>query len=143
MRQIRRNVFETNSSSTHSLTMVNSDDYSKWQKGDFYLNESWMSSDSEYVKEKFVTFDQVIDIFKKSKYYSDNEICSDNFDKTKWEDEDDEYNSFDSYLAHEHSFFTYDAYWDYCACRYETFEREHTTPNGDNVVAFGYYGYDG
>ena len=143
MKQIRRNVFETNSSSTHSLTMANSDEYSKWKEGKVYLNDSWFSSDSEYAKEQFVTFDQIVDIFKKSKYYSDNEICSDNFDKTKWKDEDDEFSSFDHYLAREHSFFTYEEYWDYCEYRFETFEETHTTPSGEEVIAFGYYGYDG
>ena len=33
MKQIRRGVFETNSSSTHSITMCNKDDYSKWEAG--------------------------------------------------------------------------------------------------------------
>lgn len=32
--QIRRNVFETNSSSVHSLTMCNSSDYEKWKNGE-------------------------------------------------------------------------------------------------------------
>lgn len=143
MKQIRRNVFETNSSSTHSITMANSDDYSKWQKGNLYLNDGWMSSDSEYVKEKFVTLDQIVDIFKKSEYHSDNVICQDNFDKVKWEDEDYKFDSFDNYLASEYSFYTYNEYWNYYEYSFETFEETYTTPNGESVVAFGYYGYDG
>ena len=34
MRQIRRNVFETNSSSTHSITMCMQSDYDKWKAGE-------------------------------------------------------------------------------------------------------------
>ena len=34
-RQIRRGVFETNSSSVHSLTMCSGDEYDKWAKGEF------------------------------------------------------------------------------------------------------------
>ena len=36
-RQIRRGVFETNSSSTHSITLMMKKDYDRWQKGDLYL----------------------------------------------------------------------------------------------------------
>lgn len=34
MIQIRRNLFETNSSSTHSITMCTKSDYEKWEKGE-------------------------------------------------------------------------------------------------------------
>ena len=34
MRQIRRNVFETNSSSTHSITMCMKSDFDKWIAGE-------------------------------------------------------------------------------------------------------------
>ena len=33
MKQIRKNVFETNSSSTHSLTMCTEAEYEKWKDG--------------------------------------------------------------------------------------------------------------
>lgn len=33
MRQIRKNVFETNSSSTHSLTMCTKEEYDNWENG--------------------------------------------------------------------------------------------------------------
>lgn len=36
--KIRRNVFETNSSSTHSLTIVTSEDYKDWQDGKCLYN---------------------------------------------------------------------------------------------------------
>ena len=34
MRQIRRNVFETNSSSTHSITMCMKSEFDKWVAGE-------------------------------------------------------------------------------------------------------------
>lgn len=37
MKQIRRGVFETNSSSTHSLTMCMEDDFKRWERGELYL----------------------------------------------------------------------------------------------------------
>lgn len=33
-RQIRQGIFETNSSSVHSLTMCSAEDYEKWEKGE-------------------------------------------------------------------------------------------------------------
>jgi hypothetical protein len=38
MKQIRVGVFETNSSSTHSLTIVSEEDYEKWKLGEFLLD---------------------------------------------------------------------------------------------------------
>lgn len=35
---IRRGIFETNSSSVHSLTMCSDDEYSKWRKGELYFD---------------------------------------------------------------------------------------------------------
>ena len=45
MRQIRRNVFETNSSSVHSMTICMKSDFDKWVSGEVYLNKNggWRS----------------------------------------------------------------------------------------------------
>jgi len=37
-RQIRRGVFETNSSSTHSITMCSKEEYERWEKGELLLS---------------------------------------------------------------------------------------------------------
>lgn len=40
-RQVRRGVFETNSSSTHSLTMCMKSDYNRWNNGEgFFIQET-------------------------------------------------------------------------------------------------------
>lgn len=39
-RQIRRGVFETNSSSTHSLTMCSEEEFEKWKNGEI-LFDRW------------------------------------------------------------------------------------------------------
>lgn len=41
MIQIRQGVFETNSSSTHSITIASESDFDKWKNGDVYLNDGW------------------------------------------------------------------------------------------------------
>ena len=39
MKQIRKNVFETNSSSTHTLAICTEDEYKKWQEGKMLFNK--------------------------------------------------------------------------------------------------------
>lgn len=39
--QIRRGLFETNSSSVHSLTMVSESDYDKWKNGELVYDRTW------------------------------------------------------------------------------------------------------
>lgn len=40
MKSIRRGVFETNSSSTHSITLCSKEDYDAWKKGKMLLDNS-------------------------------------------------------------------------------------------------------
>ncbi len=49
-RQIRRGVFETNSSSVHSLTMCSDDEFQKWKDGEV-LFRKW--------EDEFVTIDEL------------------------------------------------------------------------------------
>lgn len=98
--QIRSNVFETNSSSTHCITMCMEKDLEDWKKG-LKLFDSW--------NEKLVAREDI------------------NSDA----DKDD-----DRYLE-------YQEFWDEYEEYYEGFEQSFTTPSGEKVIAFGYYGYDG
>lgn len=128
MRQVRRMTFETNSSSTHSITMCLKNDYDKWEAGEVYLNDDggW-SSNSPYKEKQFVTKEEAIDILTNNKYPPEKDL-------TKLDDEelDD--------IFKDNEIYTYDNYWrDYL----EDYEVYFTTPNGDTVVAFGQYGYDG
>lgn len=94
MKQIRQNVFETNSSSTHSLTIVALEDFEKWKNGEL-LYDRWndkfveVPSNEEEVDEDFETY-------------------------SSWENKD-----------------------------METFEQHYKTKNGDQIVAFGSFGFDG
>ena len=101
MRQIRRNVFETNSSSTHSITMCMESDYDKWMAGELIWSR-WC--------------DKLVEITPEVKRSID--------------DGDGEY-------------LTYDQFNDYEYLEFETFVDSYTTPNGEKVISFGYYGYDG
>lgn len=123
MRQIRRGVFETNSSSTHSLTMMMKSDYDRWHKEELYLFDGYTYEweFNQPVKGYLYTRDEAVEWAKKNKYYNDeeefdNEILKD-VGFTSWDDEGSEY--------------------------LEGFYEEFTTPSGETIVAFGEYGYDG
>ena len=115
-RQIRRGVFETNSSSVHSLTMCSGAEYKKWEDGEI-LFWKW--------KDKFGTRDEIIRELKSQSWRSN----------VNWDDKDEVDDVFsDEEIQTCEEFFDNDYY--------ETFEERYTTPSGDEVVAFGYYGHD-
>ena len=99
MRQIRRNVFETNSSSTHSITMCMKSEFDKWVAGELVWDR-WG--------------DRLVPITPEVKASMDDV-----------------------------DYLTYDQFNDWDYLEYDTFEDSYTTPNGEEVISFGYYGYDG
>lgn len=121
-RQIRRGVFETNSSSTHSLTMMMKSDYDRWHNDKLYMYSDGYGWESKKpVVNELYTRDEAVEFAKNNKYYKDSyEI-------------DDE-------LLRDYGFIS----WDYEGSEYlEGFYDEFTTPSGETIVAFGEYGYDG
>lgn len=64
--KVRRGVFETNSSSVHSLAMCTDDDYYKWKRGEI-LYDKWES--------KLVTLEEA----KKEEDYEDEEEFNSRF----------------------------------------------------------------
>lgn len=115
MRQIRSGVFETNSSSVHSLTMCSEEEYKKWENGEVMY---WRDAD------KFAKREQIIEELKISKWY----------DHVNWENKDEVDDVFsDEGIQTSEDFFDNEYY--------ETFEESYVTPNGEKVIAFGYYGY--
>lgn len=120
--QVRRGVFETNSSSTHSLTMCSKSDYDRWVSGELLLNNSWGLD----LKGDFVTREVAIEAVKNSRY------CPDDLDFS----DEDEVNE----QLREHDLYAYE-YW---GSEYlESFHSTFTTKTGEEIVAFGEYGYDG
>lgn len=122
MRQIRHGVFETNSSSTHSITMMMKSDYDRWHNEKLYLYEGGYGWDfNKPVLNTLYTRDEVEKFAKNNRYYNrdkelDNAELKD-MGFTAWDDEGSEY--------------------------LEGFYEEFTTPSGETIVAFGEYGYDG
>ena len=70
-RQIRRGVFETNSSSVHSLTMCMESDYNRWSRENLYLYTGsgyGYPDDNKPEKNHFYTRDEAIAFEKTSRW---------------------------------------------------------------------------
>ena len=121
-KQIRRGVFETNSSSTHSLTMMMKSDYERWHNDQLYMYSDGYGWDfSRPVVNQLYTRDEAVEFVKNNKYYRHDE-------------------EIDGHLLREFGFIA----WDDEGSEYlEGFYEEFTTPSGETIVAFGEYGYDG
>lgn len=121
-KQIRFGVFETNSSSTHSLTMMMKSDYERWENENLYLFNGYTYGwdFNKPVTNALYTREEAIEFVKNSRYYDPVDEISDEylkeFDFISWDDEGNEY--------------------------LESFYEEFTTPSGETIVAFGEYGND-
>lgn len=130
----RTGVFETNSSSVHTLVICTEDDFNDFKNG----------------KKAYTWKDDLVDVEKvdENEVEKKAEEIYNSVRKSFWKD----WNGLDisdkrDYLkeAREHfpggDYKTYKEFFDYGDL--ETFERHFTSPSGDKMVAFGNYGYDG
>ena len=123
MKQIRRGVFETNSSSTHSLTMMMKSDYMRWGNENLYMYQGsgWGWDSNKPIRNKLYTKEEVVEFAKSHKYHTEGDDIDygliRDMDFVSWDDEGNEW--------------------------LESFYEEFTTPSGETIVAFGEYGYDG
>jgi hypothetical protein len=138
---IRHNVFETNSSSVHSLTILPLDEFEEFKKGNFYLDWNYkLVTFEEAFKEmfKYYTYEEAKKDFAKHEGYNDIDECiKDNkFDESSLKIAVFNYvNADNGYDFHTYDTMIGDEQWEY-----ETFERYYTTKSGDEIVVFGYYG---
>lgn len=119
MIQIRHGVFETNSSSTHSLTICMESDYDKWRNGEVLFHHDYRTGE-----DKFITEEEAMDFLRSHKYDPDTMSVDELHDAMLDED-----------------MYSYRRFYD--EGYLETFFEDFVTPNGEAVVAFGKYGYDG
>lgn len=137
MYSIRRNVFETNSSSTHSLIICSDKTYNDWLDGKVVYD----SYDDEFVEAKQPTEN---DFHKAEVMYMENKS-----DYMKdWKDLTPEMQLayLEENVMEEHDPYQYNTYEDYrneMDSMEESFERTWETEHGDVVHILGYMGYDG
>lgn len=135
-RQVRRGVFETNSSSTHSITMCSEEEFESWKRGEVLFDE--------WGEREFVSANNLSDSVKEEarQYY---ESHKDDFQKD-WNDlsEGAKQKCYTKY-AKEIDLIDSDAktYEEYMNEGYlETYVNRYTSKSGDKIVAFGKYGHD-
>ena len=111
---IRQGVFETNSSSTHSICILSQEDFDNWKNNQFYFNES---------SKKLLTYDEV-------KEFLQSRNLQINFDDAEEIDE----------AAQDHEIYTYEQYFENNKYELVTFNEKFVTKGGESVIAFGQYG---
>lgn len=147
--QIRQGLFETNSSSTHTITIVDAEDFESWEKDKVWYNtneddflpiDKAIEANIKILEDDFLGGKKKLPESFKEKYRelkNFEETCNetkDNFDfdfdydDIKWEWE---------------SFYISREAWRNSSCEFEDFDESYITKNGDKIVAFGYYGYGG
>lgn len=163
MKLVRTSIFETNSSSTHSLTLCMKDTYDKWKAGELFYSvelDKFYSAEERKIAIKHNILDNMI-----------------HYDSKRLEDENGNYKgyeysytykniTYDNREQHhtqenldgitdemvEQAIANSDIDWDEVPMSYkewhdwlehEDYYQEFTTPSNEIVVGFGYYGYDG
>ena len=127
--QIRPNVFETNSSSTHSLNICTKEEFENWKNDPdlCYIGEAWgYFTPKNFEGRNFVTKEEVQNAADKTDEYKNVNMF----------DEPEDYWS--ETPAEEEGIYTYETWREN---EYLTNYTEYfTTPSGDKMVAFGAYG---
>lgn len=126
MFQIRNSIFETNSSSTHSMTMCSGEEYNAWKRGETLFDAG---------NNRFISREECIAHIAKDPDSGYKPGFENYVDDRKLQRILDDYDE-DADLM------TYDGFWARNDMEY-TFDDSYTTKSGETVVAFGYYGYDG
>ena len=132
-RVIRDGVFETNSSTQHSIVILSEDNYNRWKEDDglYVLKDyyyTWKGKKASPEIGKLYTRDEIRAIYEEN---------GDDY----WQEDDDAFMDWlyeDDWLKYE-GFITYE---DWRELELEQDENEFTSPSGDKMVALCAYGYD-
>ena len=143
MKKTRNSIFETNSSSTHNMVVVEDSDLQKWKNGDLFYVEDGNRFVSKYEKEDILSsiYGKLLMSLSQDSSYKEEIIEAINNNKVK------------EYLAEKMS----DGYWDsydkplsfdewrnIWECReLAEDDEEFITKNGDKIHIFCQYGYEG
>ena len=115
----RLGMFETNSSSTHSLIIGMEDDFKKWENGELLYDR--------YNTQSFCTKKEAIDVLKEMSYYKNIDFNTIDPEELQEILEDEGFISWDwldgDELEHDYN--------------------EFVTPNGEKICMLCRYGWDG
>lgn len=130
MIQVRFGTFETNSSSTNSISICMQDEYQRWRSGELYLLMSGAvnytsNSVCDVIQKKgvrlFITQDELLEMASKELNKPKEEIS---VQDAIFEIQAYPFNDFEDVFGG------------------EFFEKEFTTPSGEKVIAFGSWDFE-
>ena len=121
---IRRNVFETNSSSIHACVILPEEDYNLWKDNDNYVQTSHEDGHTKFV---VVTKEEVESKFLDEYLEGMSDVKRDNYDRIDYED----WLQWDKGLIRYNQF----GYDKYGGNYYESDRTTFVTPSGDVMVA--------
>lgn len=127
--QIRPNVFETNSSSTHSLNICTEKEYDDWKNDSrIYFCENVPRDEKQFITEDELK--QLLDKWNE-RFDEEDKLSIDTFfEKNQWGES----------AAEDYGVFRFDDYYNHYEDCLQTYVQHFTTPSNDEMVAFGYYG---
>ena len=128
MRQVRRNIFETNSSSVHSFTICKREDYERWKTDGTYMYE-----DGDGVH--FVSRDEAIEQYNFFRPVMRKYLDLDPIDTDYMTDEE-----IDEKLARMRMF-SYESWEKKYDEDFETYAERVNTYSGGDYFVFSYYGH--
>ena len=130
MLNVRTSIWETNSSSTHSMVMCMEEDYKKLLAGELMISGYLLDADTFVTREAAMTKLREL-------YDEDPDRFNDDYDIQSFEEIENDKLLADELLEREEVAYTLETYGgEYM----ENFEDSFTTPGGETVYAFGYYG---
>lgn len=138
-KQIRRAIFESNSSTTHTLVICSEKEFNDWTNGKTLLNgyrNKFIENREMNDEEKEEAVKDYYDRFQRTHKYTKKyeELTSEEKAELYKEAQDNGYFEVDE---------DYKSYKQWNDDEYlETFEYHYTTEHGDKIVAFGKYGND-
>ena len=142
-RVIRRCVFESNSSTSHSTIIMTDEQYKKWkeEKLYYYPMDAWplnkLSKDEKPKPGCLYTQDEVLEFYKLAGYeYKPLEL--DDYDEDEAYDERE---LKDMYIKEMCDFAGYDAWHDDECLEFDN--TTYTTPSGETIIVECKYGWDG
>lgn len=136
MRQVRHGVFETNSSSTHSLTICTEEEFNKWTNGELMFDTY-----DEKLVEVNTKISEEQKVYAKGYYEKSKKVFWKSWEQLSEEEIEAWYvkymtdmNKVDVYRYQTRDQFLYDS-------DLSTFTQHYKSPSGEKFVAFGKYGY--
>ena len=129
-RQIRQAVWETNSSSTHTCCICSKDEFEKWKRGQLLYDK---------YKEELVSKDMLKDKKYRPKLKAKYDSIKDSFWKEFEDLTEEELKRFCDKYFDEDDFINYDTWAK--SDDLDLYIQEYTTEQGEEIVAFGKYGY--